>query len=291
MKPASVANRPCSPFLGSLPSALLAGLAWLAVAGPASAGPAMIAHRAIYDLELDSEASDKVSDAEGRMVYDFSGSPCDGYTTRLRFVTRVSDEDGNTRLTDVATTTFEDDAGKRFDFATKSYVDGAISDDSTGSAERGDGKVRVTMAKPQAKHFDLASSFRFPNQHLKAIIDAAASGQHFLQANLFDGSDKAGNGYETSIVIGGLNSGVDDLGDEATAKLAGLGDVRHWPVTISYFSGTAAGEQSPTYELSFIVYENGITRRMRLDYGDFALTGKLVRLDLAPTKVRSKSCR
>jgi len=39
------------------------------------------------------------------------------------------------------------------------------------------------------------------------------------------------------------------------------------------------------------LYENGITRRLRLDYGDFALTGKMVKLDITPVKVSGKHCR
>ncbi len=272
---------------------LAATLAPAAGLAAVSAVPGMVAHRAIYELTLDQDnSSDTVSDAEGRMVYDFAGTACVGYTTRLRFVTRISDEDGNARLTDVATTTFEDLAGKTFSFSTKSFVDGAISEDSSGTAAREGGKVEVTIAKPKTQRFAIAPNFQFPNQHLAAIIAAAERGDHFLQVDLFDGSDQGKKSYETSAVIGAENSGNDELGDEATAKGAGLTGIRSWPVTISYFSdGSAGGEQKPSYELSFVIYENGITRRMKLDYGDFALKGKLVKLDLAPTKVAAKACR
>lgn len=272
--------------------AILAGATGTA-AGATGSVTAMVAHRAVYDLTLDQDSSsDTVSDAEGRMVYDFAGSACDGYTTRLRFVTRISDEDGNARLTDVATTTFEDVAGKVFNFSTKSFVDGTISEDSSGSAARGAGDVEVTIAKPKAAHFTIPKNFSFPNQHLAAIIDAARAGKHFVQVDLYDGSDQGKKSYATSAVIGAENAGTDDLGDEATARGAGLANIRSWPVTISYFTDeTPDGEQKPSYELSFIIYENGITRRMKLDYGDFALRGKLVQLDLSPTKVAAKTCR
>lgn len=255
--------------------------------------PDMVSHRAVYELTLDEGTiSDTVSDAEGRMVYDFAGSTCEGYTTRLRYVARISDSDGNARLTDVATTTFEDIAGKTFNFATKSLVDGTVSEDTSGSAERAGPSVAVTIAKPQTQHFTLASTFRFPSQHLAAIIAAAERGEHFVQIDLFDGSEEGRKAYQTAVVIGADNSGADDLGDEATAAGAGLSGLRSWPVTISYFTGKAVnGEEKPSYELSFILYENGITRRMRLDYGDFALKGKLVRLDVRPSRLPAKGCR
>lgn len=291
--PASVLQRMTARTLCS--AALFAALAGAAGTALAATGSvtAMVAHRAVYDLTLDQDSSsDTVSDAEGRMVYDFAGSACDGYTTRLRFVTRISDEDGNARLTDVATTTFEDVAGKTFNFSTKSFVDGTISEDSSGSAARGAGDVQVTIAKPKPAHFTIPQNFSFPNQHLAAIIDAARAGKHFMQIDLYDGSDQGKKSYATSAVIGAENAGTDDLGDEATARGAGLANIRSWPVTISYFTDEKSdGEQKPSYELSFIIYENGITRRMKLDYGDFALKGKLVQLDLSPTKVAAKNCR
>lgn len=269
---------------------------WLAMSGGAQAlsatpAPGLSPHEAVYDLSLDAgESSDTISDAEGRMVYHFGGSRCDGYNTKLRFVTRISDSDGNTRLTDVATSTFEDPDGKSFSFATKSYVDGTLTEDSTGSAERENGKLHVTMAKPKSRRFDIPTRFQFPSQHLTRIIDAASRGEHFVQVDLFDGSEKGEKPYATAAVIGAVNTGADNLGDEAAAKAAGIANVRHWPVTLSYFDEKVDGEQKPSYQLSFIVYENGVTRRMRLDYGDFALTGKLVRLDMKPIKISGKNC-
>ena len=274
-------------------AASLLGMTGVSIAlSPAPAKLPFATHQAVYDLRLDSggKSSDTVSDAEGRMVYDFSGSRCDGYNTKLRFVTRISDGEGNSRLTDVATSTFEDGDGKSFSFATKSYVDGSLAEDSTGSAEREGGKLHVTLAKPKTERFDIAPSFQFPNQHLMTIIDAAMRGERFVQVGLFDGSEKGEKPYATSAVIGETNAGADDLSDEATARSAGIANLRHWPVTLSYFDEKATGEPSPAYELSFIVYENGVTRRMRLDYGDFALTGKLVRLDMKPIHISGKRC-
>jgi hypothetical protein len=58
--------------------------------------------------------------------------------------------------------------------------------------------------------------------------------------------------------------------------------MRHWPVTISYFDKRGGGEETPFYVLSFVVYENGIGRTMRIDYGAFSLSGKLTGLEMLP---------
>src|SRR6476659_9954783 len=96
-------------------------LAFSAAAFPASAAMRALApHRAVYDLTLD-KASDRsgITGISGRMVYEFNGSACEGYTVTFRFVTRIATGD-TTRLTDQQTTTFEDAEGKTFSFVTKS---------------------------------------------------------------------------------------------------------------------------------------------------------------------------
>ena len=45
------------------------------------------------------------------MVYEFNGSPCEGYTVQFRFVTKV-DTSENSRVTDQQTTTFEEGNGR-----------------------------------------------------------------------------------------------------------------------------------------------------------------------------------
>ncbi|TIL81673.1 MAG: DUF1849 family protein, partial [Mesorhizobium sp.] len=56
---------------------------------------------------------------------------------------------------------------------------------------------------------------------------------------------------------------------------------KYWPVDIAYFDDTdKSGEEVPEYRISFKLHENGITRDLVMDYGDFSMTGKLVNLSL-----------
>ena len=81
------------------------------LAAPALAGPLLTPHRAVYDLSL-NDASDRsgITGVAGRMVYEFEGSRCDGYTVKFRFVTQI-DTTEMSRLTDQQTTTYEDGEG------------------------------------------------------------------------------------------------------------------------------------------------------------------------------------
>jgi Domain of unknown function (DUF1849). len=58
-------------------------------------------------------------------------------------------------------------------------------------------------------------------------------------------------------------------------------------VTVSYFDKskkTKSGEQTPVYAITFELYENGISRALLLDYGDFVLTGEMTSLEIKDAK-------
>ena len=237
----------------------------------------LVSHRAIYDLALD-KASDKsgITSLSGRMVYEFSGSPCEGYTTNFRYVTRINTEDVS-RLTDQQTTTFEDGAGKTFSFVTKSLVDQEPDKEVKGVAARSPDGITVKLTKPQKADLSLRQTW-FPTQHLVELLDKAERGEHFYETSLFDGSDSADRVMTTTVVVGKHTETKPD--DPEYAALGSMKHDRYWPVTIAYFdtSGDKAAEMLPTYTISLKLHDNGITRDLLMDYGDFSVKGKLVNL-------------
>jgi hypothetical protein len=52
-------------------------------------------------------------------------------------------------------------------------------------------------------------------------------------------------------------------------------------MTLSYYEEGSA-DRMPIYTISFEIYENGITRALKIDYGDFALKGDLKSLNMQP---------
>ncbi len=209
------------------------------------------------------------------MVYEFNGTPCDGYTTTFRFVTRISTQDV-ARLTDQQTTTYEGGDGKSLDFVTKSYVDRVLDTETKGRATIKDGATHVELQKPVQRSLDLEKT-RFPTEHLVDLIERAKRGETFYETTLFDGSDDADKVMTTTVVIGKKQQlGSDDPEAKALGPIA---DQPFWPVDIAYFDlSEGNGEELPSYRISFKLYENGITRDLVMDYGDFSMTGRLVDL-------------
>jgi hypothetical protein len=246
--------------------------------GCVSAAPAatLAPHRAVYDLTLDN-ASDRsgITGINGRMVYEFDGSACDGYTVKFRFVTQI-DTAELSRVSDMQTTTYEDGEGRSFDFVTKSFVDDKLDREIKGRAELAGDKTQVEVEKPQPLSATLGAS-RFPTSHLVDLLERAAAGETFYETTIFDGSDEADRLMTTTVVIG--QKGTTQESDPERTLLGALADESFWPVDIAYFDLTT-GEELPSYRVSFKLYENGFTRDLLMDYGDFAIKGRLAQLEL-----------
>jgi hypothetical protein len=254
--------------------------------GTSLAAVPLIQHRAVYDLKLDN-ASDRsgITGISGRMVYEIRGSACDGYTVRFRYVTQ-SDTSEASQITDQQTTTFEDADGKSFSFVTKSYIDRTLDHELRGNAVRDATGVKVQIDKPEPKTLELKPT-QFPTQHLLELIGKANKGESFYETSIFDGSEDADKAMTTTVIVGKLEGA--DSSDPEVKALDKLGSEKFWPVDIAYFDETSeGGEDLPEYRISFKLYENGLTRDLEMDYGDFVIHGELV--DLAVFEPDAASC-
>lgn len=241
----------------------------------------LLPHRAVYDLTLDDAIeSSGVTALSGRMVYEFNGSACDGYTVTFRFVTQIEANE-LTRMTDQQTTTFESGDGLEYSFVTRSFVDRNLDKETRGSAEMTENETLVSIEQPAPVEYELERS-QFPTQHLREVLEKANSGENFFETTIYDGSED-GDKVMTTTVILGKKTTLD--GDDPESKaVSQIGDEEFWPVDIAYFDATdVSGEGLPTYRISFKLYENGVTRDLTMDYGDFSISGRLVDLDLYET--------
>ncbi len=256
---------------------LAAGASVPALAGVEGAA-GLLPHRAVYDLKL-KDASDRsgIEGLNGRMVYEFTGSACTGFTTNFRFVTRINTGE-DTRLTDQQTTTFEDTEKGEFRFETKSFTDEQLDKEVSGAAMEADSKVKVAIDLPDPREVELTAS-AFPTEHMLEVIRNARNGNRFFEARIFDGSENGDQSMITNTVIGPQQQPQkEDAGD--AAKAGEFADAAYWPVSIAYFNDGGSGDTTPVYSMSFKLYDNGITRDLTMDYGDFVLSGSLSRLDL-----------
>jgi len=249
--------------------------------GLAQTPAGLVPHRAVYNLELaDSSERSGISSMFGRMVYEFTGSACEGWHVNFRFVTQL-DAGGEKKTTDQQSSTFEDPKSGRFEFESRTYNDDRLEKEVNGFAERKPNGIEVDINQPEEKQLDLSAAL-FPTQHTLDVIQMAEKGQHFYEARIFDGSDDADKTLVTSTMVGSPMASQPN--DPDLAAIGKLKNEKPWPVTIAYFDDNKSGDALPSYRMSFKLYPNGVSRDLTMDYGDFVLKGNLVKLDFLPEK-------
>ena len=120
--------------------AMIAGAALLG--GPWSAAALtptgeFAAHRAVYELKL-AKARGKggAVSARGRILYDFSGSVCEGYQLEFRQVSELDNGEGKITLSDLRSRTWEEGAAKAYQFTSQNYLNQQLIESVDGRAER-----------------------------------------------------------------------------------------------------------------------------------------------------------
>ncbi len=267
--------------LARLPALALIAVSLPALSSAASAQSVpLVGHRAVYELSLEDGATSKaIEAARGRILYEFNGSACEGYTQTFAQIVELSGGDIGSRVSATRSTSFEEGDGSMLRFNTQNRSPSGETEDRDGVAEKSGAGISVKLKKPAASSFKLDDAM-FPTAHVKKIISAARAGETTLVATVFDGSDKENKGHDTFAVIGKRVPESDEI--EPSLRAAGWDKVARWPVSISYFE-PGASNQTPLYIVSFELLENGVSRKLKLDYGEFALKGEISRMEALKT--------
>jgi hypothetical protein len=254
----------------------------------AASGP-FLAHQALYELSLvKSRGSNSINSARGRILYNFSGSTCEGYTSEFRQVSELDSGEGKVTLSDLRSTSWEDGAGKSYRFKIDARMNDADSTPVDGIAERSGDHITVKLKQPETKTFTLDGATVFPTEQIQRIIAAAREGKSVLELSVYDGSDNGEKVYNTLSVIGQPIPGDRTIAtpDPSTANDV-MKSLTRWPVTVSYYdrdTKAKSGEQTPVYAMSFELFENGVSRALVLDYNDFVISGALGKFDVKDSK-------
>jgi hypothetical protein len=244
---------------------------------PASAAT-LAPHRAFYDLELKrSENGSNVANVRGKLAYEITGSACDGYAVSHRVANRVVDNEGGARVVDNQMTSWETADGLSFDITQKQFVDSKVALDSrikvNKDSDAAPGKGIYTSRA--TREFETSAAALFPTRLQLKVIDAAVAGGSRDASLVYEGSeeDKA----LRVITFIGAKRPVTGMPEKDAGDLA---SAMAWPVSMSYFNENGTEDEQPLFQASFLLLENGISTELTLDYGSYALAGKLTKLEL-----------
>src|SRR3974377_127002 len=137
-------------------------------------------HRAVYEMTLDEARSvSGITGIDGRMVFEFAGSECNGYTLNMRMVTQMTDSQGQTNLTDLRSSTWEEGNGQKFRFQSAQYLNEKLGDVPMGPAPGPRAPatpptppIKGSPTQPSHAELNLTGKVLFPTQHSLALMDA-----------------------------------------------------------------------------------------------------------------------
>lgn len=266
----------------SLATAVCVSLASLSAAAPAYAITGIVAHRAVYDLELKSARKRSgVKDLTGRMVVEVTGSVCEGWSVNFRIVNDLQLPRGKKRLIDSRSTSWEAGNGRTMSYFEREFIDNRPFQTTRLKASLDKGKV--VQKQPKKVSFNIPAGAMFPIAHQLRLINKARAGVFRDKSIVYDGSDHLNIHQAISFI------GKERKKTAAHFLLKGKGGkellahVSAWPVSVSYFDLRGKDRQdTPSQQVSFLMYENGVAGDLVIDYGEFAMKGKLTYLEKLP---------
>lgn len=257
--------------------------AGMVLSGVASAG--ILGHRAVYNLKLiDAKEGADITAVDGRMALEVADA-CNGHTLNQRIVLQIYDTRGSVITSDFRMTSWESEDGHTFRFNTREEVNGRELSgfDGTADLNGGDGGGTVTLTKGDGDSRTLKRGTVFPTAHTRALIARAESGENLLAIDVFDGSKGLGSLFGTSAFIGAPLATGDYKAEHQGAEI--LGALSSWPVQVAYFPYVDDGDTRadlPEFEIGYRIFSNGVVSDLKVDYGEFEISGTLDELEALP---------
>lgn len=243
----------------------------------ATAAEAEIApHSAFYDLSLaQAESGSGIASVSGVMTYELDET-CDSWVLTQRLVFVVGMEDGAGSGSDIVYTAWESKDGRAFVFHTRIRSDDKSVEEVKGSA-RFPAAGRAGIARfvlPAESQVALPAGTALPVAHSAEVLRRAAAGETFLTVPFFDGSSTDG-ALMASVFVGARRAPAE--GGAANVLRRGPS----WRVSAAFYPLSGAVEL-PQYRTAFRLWESGVADDVRIDYGNYALAGKLQRIVALP---------
>jgi len=240
---------------------------------------ALASHRGVYTLTLDRARENAgIVDVSGAMLFELIDA-CESWTTRQRFTMTLRNREGTELETGSDYATLESMDGRTLRFSLTQVTQGVVSSRVVGQAELGpDGSGVARYSEPEVKELPIPPGTLLPNTHTIATLNAARAGQRLLVAPIFDGTTADGAQQTTTVMS-------PWQGPQPVPEAPSLSTLGSSRMRIAFFEPNgeqAGGARTPSYEVSLRYFENGVADDMIMDFGDFTVRAKLMKLEDAP---------
>jgi len=275
--------------ISTFSAGILAMLCFTATAAHALRAPQILApHESSYTVRMtDRNAASPLVSINGEMSYHLDDT-CDGWTVSQSFSLNYlySNQRGFSEKKHF--TNWEAKDGSGFQFASKSMVNGELSDEFRGSAtqQNGAGNGHAEFQTPQGLSFNFEQKTMFPNQYILELLQRAKKGEKFYNMVWFDGADENGL-VEVNTFIG------DKLTKDEVIALrlklaknpkitADLLTDRAWRMRLAFFPLSQTDDSeggTPSHEMDVVLHDNGIVSEAAVHFGSFTIVETLQSLE------------
>ena len=268
---------------------LLASLTSLMIALPLVSQPAaateFLPHKAIYTLHNDQvPGGDESLSADGMLIFEWLDT-CDGWQVNQRAKLRLSGERGETSF-EWRQITWEAKDGHSYRYQSQEFQDGQKGELRQGEVSLNDaGKPQLTTSAPDRGQNDLPEGVLLPTMHSLHLLKAAASGDSYLSADVFDGTVS-----DAPMQISAAIGPAMPQWQEQAKNFPPLTNVPSRPIDLAFFMKDADPEGKPDFEQSMRLYDNGVIGRMSFPFAGVNMVGDLAKLDaVPPTKCKANT--
>jgi hypothetical protein len=264
-------------------------LAAVLLPSTAFAGMSLAPHRAFYTLEaqrLDDKGG--ITAISGKLAYEITGNDCDGYAVNYRIANRYIQGEGSPQTMDIQLNSFESGDGTELDMRQKQFMNASMESETRVKAKKpkDGGPITADVEGKEKKQIEVDATAVFPTAFQKQLMESAEKGETRAAALVFEGSDEDKATKAVSFIgVKKPGSKIETGADAAT--LEQLNKLPMWPVTVSYYNVEAKGDEPPNYSASFNMLQNGVSTDLVLDYGSYALKGKLEKIEM----LKVESCK
>jgi hypothetical protein len=200
---------------------------------------------------------------------------CDGMAYTQHSVLTLNSDEGAAIDSAVHLQSWEAADASRFRFLLESSIEGEVTEEVSGLAERGsDGSLVVRYTLPEPREERMAVGTMFPWQQMRAVMTGAEGGEQQFWHRLLRG-EAEGDPIGVSVRILRQEGPPTDLGDRGD-----LLPVKGWRVVSAFFEDKVAAE--PKFEINETIMASGVITRAEIAYPDMIMRLKLERLKRTP---------
>jgi hypothetical protein len=240
----------------------------------------LASYRAVYDMQpARIEQGGKLQPIDGRLAYEVAGSECAGWTVSTQLRNRIAQPEQGLQTTDIKSRSYETDDGLSMTVTQQESVDGRLSDDSEIKiAKAGAGaQSKGSISGSKSLSFSLKPDVIYPTEHQRRLLAEAAKGVTRDVSTVYDGSDN-----EKVFRIVTFISKKHEPTAQTQDDLSSLASLASWTFQLGYYPVADEQADTPEFQTTFNMFENGVSTEMLFDYGSYAMKAKILQLQMLP---------